>query len=367
MINEGNTTAEEKQAEGAEQVAAAEANQSATEGNDALVGVEGLAKEKQAAEATVSETEYDETKVLSYLQKRNPELKSIDEAFTPKEVIKEVDKYEGVNFDDDDLQYLEAKKQMGINRKQFEFLKTDFTTLSPADLALEMVKRDFSQYSKDDQLEYLESELGFNPLDEDLSPSQKMKLSKFVDPFLQEKLAEQEKIKNIKIEKPASLNLLEDYVDLGNGSMVKKEAVEKWQQDRQVFESAIQSVNSVADEKLSFEFDEKGVKETIEVDYSFNPEGLSSAKSIVLDYENYQKNRYRLPEGGLDVQKMIADAYWLENKASIIKSSCEKAAAKMVEKFTKISNNDDFKVDPIPPDEKNGVRIVKPGQLFKTT
>lgn len=312
-----------------------------------------------------TETEYDETKVLSFLQKKNPELKSIEEVFTPKEVIKEVDKYEGVNFDDDDLQYLEAKKQMGLNRKQFEFLKTDFTALSPADLALEMVKRDFAQYSKEDQLEYLESELGFNPLDDDLNAAQKMKLSKFVDPFLQEKLAEQEKIKNIKIDKPASSNPLDDFVDLGNGSLVKKEAFEKWQKDREIFESAIQSVNSVADEKLSFEFDEKGVKETFEVDYSFNPEDLSRAKSIVLDYENYQKKRYGLPDGGLDTQKMIRDAYVLENLPAIVKSSAEKAAAKMVEKFTKISNNDDFNVNPIPSDQVDGVRIVPVSKVFQ--
>ena len=311
--------------------------------------------------------ELDDERAFQHLkQSRGFEYESLDDFLKPKEVIKEVDRFEGIEFDDDDNQYIEYKRQTGRSRKDFDYLNTNFDEKPLLDLALDKVKKEVgSGFSKEQLTEYLENELSID-FSEELTATEEIKLTKFVKEFKSTLKAEQEKFKTPIEKKPVvqEPNITDDMLRLEDGSMVSKESYERLQNDHQQYLRDIKSTaNSVAVENFKVMVDDNGTAKEYEITHKMSDEDIRSAVSKASDLMAYQQARYE-DGNGINHALVLRDLDRIQNFDKYINSAVQQARALAIEEFTKIANNTNFSTGNIQNQAPSGVRYESISNVF---
>ena len=330
--------------------------------------VEIVTDDPIVTEETESELiELDDEIAFQHLKKsRGFEYESLDDFLKPKEVIKEVDKYEGIEFDDDDNQYIEYKRQTGRSRKDFDYLNTNFDEKPLLDLALDKVKKEVgSGFSKEQLTEYLENELNID-FSEELTATEEIKLTKFVKDFKSTLKAEQEKFKTPIEKKPVvqEPSITDDMLRMEDGSLVNKQAYERLQNDHQQYLKDIKSTaNSVTVDNFKVTVDDNGTSKDYEITYKMSDEDMRSAVSKASDIMAYQQARYE-SENGINHGLVLRDLDRIQNFDKYINSAVQQARALAIEEITKIANNTNFNTGNIQNQAPSGVRIVPISNVF---
>ena len=311
--------------------------------------------------------ELDEDTAFRFLkEKRGFEYENLDEFLKPKEVIKEVDKYEGIEFDDDDNQYIEYKRQTGRSRKDFEYLNTNFDEKPLLDLALDKVKKEVgSGFTKEQLTEYLENELSID-FSGELTATEEIKLTKFVKEFKSTLKAEQEKYKAPIEKKPVvqEPSIADDMLRMEDGSLVNKQNYERLQNDLQQYLRDIKSIaNSVAADNFKVTVDDNGTSKEYEITHKMSDEDIRSAVSKASDIMAYQQARYE-DANGINHALVLKDLDRTENFDKYINSAFQQGRALAIEEFTKIANNTNFSTGNIQNQAPSGVRTVSISDVF---
>lgn len=311
--------------------------------------------------------ELDDERAFQHLkQSRGFEYENIDEFLKPKEVIKEVNPYDGIEFDDEDKQYIEYKRQTGRSRKDFEYLNTNFDEKPLLDLALDKVKKEVgSGFTKEQLTEYLENELSID-FSEELTATEEIKLTKFVKEFKSTLKAEQEKYKTPIEKKPVvqEPSITDDMLRMEDGSLVNKQQYERLQNDHQQYLRDIKSIaNSVAADNFKVMVDDNGTSKEYEITHKMSDEDIRSAVSKASDIMAYQQARYE-DENGINHALVLKDLDRTENFDKYINSAFQQGRALAIEEFTKIANNTNFSTGNIQNQAPSGVRTVSISDVF---
>ena len=311
--------------------------------------------------------ELDDERAFQHLkQSRGFEYENLDDFLKPKEVIKEVDRYEGIEFDDDDNQYFQYKKDTNRSRKDFDYLNKNFDEIPLLDLALDKVKKEVgSGFTKEQLTEYLENELSID-FSEELTATEEIKLTKFVKEFKSTLKAEQEKYKTPIEKKPVvpEPSITDDMLRMEDGSLVNKQNYERLQNEHQQYLKDIKStVNSVTDDSFKVTIDDNGTSKEFEFGYKISDEDMRSAVSKASDIMAYQTARYE-SDKGINHALILKDLDRTANFDKYMVSTFEKGYAKAIEEFTKIANNTNFNTGNIQNQAPSGVRHVSISDVF---
>jgi hypothetical protein len=316
----------------------------------------------QSAETTteVVETQksvYGDDDFIAYAKSKGREINSFDEAFAEKivekEVIKEVNPYEGVDFDEEDLQYIKFKKETKRSRKDFDFLNQDVNSLSPIELAKQRIEKETGEkFTLEQTKEYLEEKFDINLSDDELSTKAKIELQSFVKPVKEDLLQQQEKYKQ-PIEKVAQTT--QDVVQLDNGTTMSKEKYNEMVNSRNEFLDNINtSVDGVAGIGLKFMIDDNGTPREVDYEYDFSQEDKHSMLSIISDVDATIAKRYRT-ENGFNTEQFAVDMFFSDptNREKALSSSYHKGRADATEELMKMDNNVNFQAGSLPNQEGN--------------
>lgn len=295
--------------------------------------------------------------VLNYFKSQGKEVNSIEELFTPKqiEVVKEVNPYEDF-LDDEDKQYLSYKKETGRSRKDFEALNKNFDEVNPLDLARERARLETGENLSNEKCDaYLERKLGIDLSDlESMDEFDELNLKAYTKDFREQKKQEQQKYKQ-PIQKSN-----DDFIELDNGVMIKKEVYESRKQNHQQFlEEAKASLNGVKESVFTLKIDENGSQREMSFNYEFNDEEKHRMFSDISDIDGIIEKNYRT-EKGFNYQQFAEDLFWLNpaNRNKAITSILEKANADIVLAFTKRENNVNFNRQSMPNGVAPGTKVV---------
>jgi len=312
-----------------------------------------------------------------YKEKTGKEASSFDDFFiekiVEKEVVKEIDKFDGVNFDDDDLSYIEFKKSTGGTRKDFEFIKQDIESINIIDLASKRIQKETGQkLTKEQTIEYLEDKFDMDLSDMDnLSVRAKIDLSGYTKPIKDEILQKQEEIKNKKPEPKQNVNVQvnDNVVTLENGTTMPKERYEQLTQERNGYLQSIQvSADRVGGEKHIITIEDNGVEKEFDFVYEFTNEDKHSMLSDLNDLTATIEREYKT-EKGFDTDRLMVDRYFMnpENREKLVQRVYDKAYADAVASLMKVENNVDFSTPQIPKNTQFGnfeTKIVPINQLL---
>ena len=312
---------------------------------------------------------YGDEDFIAYAKSKGREINSFDEAFAErvveKEVIKEVNPYEGVEFDDDDLQYIKFKKETNRSRKDFDFLNQDINSLSPIELAKQRIEKETGEkFTLEETKEYLEDKFDIDLSDEELSTKAKIELQGFIKPVKDDLIQQQEKYKQ-PIEKVPQAT--QDVITLENGTTMSKEKYNEMVDSRNDFLDNINtSVDGVAGIGLKFTIDDNGTPREVDYEYDFSQEDKHSMLSIISDVDATIAKRYRT-ENGFNTEQFAVDMFFSDptNREKALSSSYHKGRADATEELMKMDNNVNFQTSGLPNKEGNpNVRFVPIKELF---
>lgn len=292
-----------------------------------------------------------EESVLNFFKSKGREVSSLDELFTnPEPVIetKEVNPYEDI-LDDDDKAYLSFKKETGRTRKEYESLKTNLDDVSPVVFAREQVLKESGIKLSQEQIdEYLEEKLGIDDISE-LSTRDIIELSKYGKSIKDARIEEQNKYRQPvqpKQEVPQNNNSNSDeYVQLANGTYMKKSDYETAQQNQQSHNKMVQeAVNSVTASSFKVMIDDNGEQKELNYNYDYSDNDRSSALSMVTDLGKYVQESYET-ESGFNHKRFAEDVFWLnpKNREVAIASIINKVRAEAIEEVLKQRGNVNYK------------------------
>jgi hypothetical protein len=293
--------------------------------------------------------QYSDEGVFQYLKDKGYEGSTIEDIFVkPEPVIetKEVNPWQDV-MDEGDVAYLTYKKETGRGRKEYESLQTNLDEVSPLEFARQQVINESGMKLSKEQIdEYLESELGIDDLSE-LNTSDLVKLSKYGKPIKDARLEEQSKYRQPlpKTEVPQNQNTNQDeYVQLANGTFMKKSDFETAQQNQINHNKMVQeAVNSVTATSFKIAIDDNGEQKELNYDYNYSDTDRSSAVSMVTDLGKYVQDTYQ-SEQGFNHKRFAEDVFWLDpkNRETVINSIAHKVRAEAIEEVMKQRGNVDY-------------------------
>lgn len=309
-------------------------------------------EETQNNESNVVQ-EITEESVLSFLRDRGRDVSSIDDLFNvpePEKIIetKEVNPWEDV-LDEEDRAYLEYKKETGRSRAEFEALQKNLDDISPLEFAREQViKESGIKLSKEQIDEYLENKLGISDIN-DLTTSDLIELSKYGKPVKDSRIEEQNKfrkpLEKKHTEEPKNNKFDDEFVQLANGTFMKKSDFEIAQQNQAKHNEMLkEAVNSVTATSFKVMVEENGEQRELAYSYDYSDNDRGSAMSIVSDLEKFVQENYQT-ENGFDYPKFLEDSFWLSrrNRENVMASIVNKARAEAIEETLKARGNVNFK------------------------
>ncbi|QRE03508.1 hypothetical protein [Flavobacterium psychrophilum] len=312
---------------------------------------------------------YGDDDFIAYAKSKGRDINSFDEAFAErvveKEIIKEVNPYEGVEFDEDDLQYIKFKKETNRSRKDFDFLSQDVDSLSPIQLAKQRIEKETGlKFTIDETKEYLEEKFDIDLSDEDLSTKAKIELQGFIKPIKDDLIQQQEKYKQpIEIVSKTQ----QDVVTLDNGTTMSKERYNEMVDSRNEFLDNVNvSVDGVSGIGLTFTVDDNGTPREVDYNYDFSQEDRHSMLSIISDVDATIAKRYRT-EKGFNTEQFAVDMFFSDpiNREKALSSSYHKGRADATEELMKMDNNVNFQTKGLPSNNGNpNVRIIPIDELL---
>lgn len=319
-----------------------------------------VSKEPASADAVVYDDDF-KTRVVSYFKENGREVESLEDLLKApepeiKEVVKEVNPYEGVKFDEEDLQYLKFKKETNRSRKEFDVLNQDLDALSPIDLAKQRIEKETGQkFSRQEVIEYLEEKFDMNLSEMDnLSVKDKIELQSFVKPTKDELVALKETYKQ-PIEVASQSPNKDDYVTLENGSIVPKA---KYEEETNIRTKYLEQVNNLSNgvDGLSFKFgvDDNGVKKEVDFSYEISQQDTQEMVSKLSDINATLKQHFSTKTGAIDVRALgIALQFGSGNKLEkLLDTAYQRGRADLAEATTKTVNNVNYSPTGTP--RKNG-------------
>jgi hypothetical protein len=357
------------------------------QGNEEIENEEIVTTEEQVAETTSSETvetttetedEYNEEfqqKVVGFFNKKGRQVENVDDLFKEQEVVekiveKEVDRYAGIEFDEEDLQYINYKKETGRSRKDFDALNKDVNTISPIELARQRIEKETGEkFSNEDTIEYLEDKFGIDLDDlENLTAKAKIELQGFVKPVKDEFITNQEKYKQPIEKTNTTQEVNENTVTLDNGTVLPKEEYEKQVASRENFlEQVNAKVNSVAKAEFKFEIEDNGVKKDVDFSYDFTDKDRQNMLSDLSDIDSTIAKRFT-SENGIDVEGLgIALHFGTKEKlGKLLETVYQRGRADYTEEITKVGNNVNFNNQDIPnnANAKAGTKVMSINEIF---
>ena len=309
----------------------------------------------EASEQAAPEAEdvpvYDEafkTRVVSYFKENGREADSVEDLLkTPeaeiKEVIKEVNPYEGVKFDEEDLQYVKFNKETGRNRKDFNALNQDLEKISPIDLAKQRIEKETGQsFSRQETIDYLEEKFDLNLSDLDkLSARERIDLQSYVKPVKDELVALKETYKQ-PIEVESQSPNMDGYVTLDNGSIVPEAKYEEETTIRTKFLEQVNNLsNGVGELGFKFSVDDNGVKKDVDFSYEISKQDTQEMVSKLTDINATLKQHFSTETGEVDVRALgIALQFGSGNKLEkLLDTAYQRGRADLAEATTKTVDN----------------------------
>lgn len=298
--------------------------------------------------------------ILEYFAANGRTVDNVEDLFKEKEVVKEVNPYEGV-LDEEDKQYLNFKKETGRGRKEFEFLNQDIDALNPIDLAKEQIKRDTGlSLTTEKAIEYLEDKFDIDLGEAELSIKAQIELNKFVKPVKDEYSSLKEQYKK-PIEKLQPLPQ-EDIVQLTDGTMMKKADYDKLVINHQKhIEASKASVNSVTEASFKMVIDDNGTNREVSYGYDYSQEDKQNMVSVVSNVDATMEKRYR-SEQGFNHKQFAEDMFWSDpaNREKAIPSMLAKARAEAIAEVMQLQNNTNFERNPMPSKAAPGGQNIFP-------
>lgn len=295
-------------------------------------------------------------KALAYVQtlakEKGKELTGFDDLFKDPEKIvevKEIDKHEDL-YDDDDLQYLNFKKDTnGRSRKEFDTLKKDWEAESPLDLAIALAREESgdSKMSKKKVYEFLESDLNVDLADiDEISDADMIKLKRYTKSFVAEKKAEAQKYL-VPIERQPKENEIdpEKYIKLDDGSFVLKSVVEESANNRELqktkfLEENKASVTEIKETKFKVVIDDNGSEKTLTYSYDYSDDDRNDMLSVTNDVSAYVGNQYK-KDGVFDKASFNEDMFYAnpKNREKVFSAIANAARAELIAELHKSDNN----------------------------
>jgi len=336
-----------------------EGAQAAVITNEGTAAGEGNAAAEQAA----IPTEPSEESVIKYFASKGRSVEKLDDLFVEK--VKEVNPYE--NTSDELKQILAYQKETGRGVKDYFKLQENIDDRPLVDLALEKVRNEVGgTFSPEDLTAYLEDALAID-LSGDLTPTETVKLTKFVKDYKEQLKADQEKYKTPVAKAPEAKADTVEMITLADGQQVAKSVFEAHEKTRQIYLNDIkEAVNSVAASSIKIEFDNNGVKEELTYSYDYDANDHQNMVAIAEDLDQTVTKLFRT-EKGFNHQDFIESTWFLDrtNREKWAAALVNKARAEAITELTKAENNVNFNRDGMPKQAGNpNVRIVPIKELL---
>ena len=341
-------------------------NQETTEEN-VNANVENAAAETQESTFTEEVVELNDEEAFKYLKaSRGLEFESLDEFLTPKEKVVEVNPYE--NTSDELKQILAYQKETGRGVKDYFKLQENIDERPLVDLALEKVRNEVGGgFSPEDLTAYLEDALAID-LSGDLTPTETVKLTKFVKDYKEQLKSDQEKYKTPVAKAPEATTAQQvEMITLADGQQVAKSAYDAHEKVRQIYLNDIkEAVNSVATSSIKIEFDNNGVKEELTYGYDYDANDKQTMLSLSDDLDQTINKLFRTDKG-LNYPELLESSWFLDrtNREKWAAALVNKARAEAITELTKADNNVNFSRNGMPAQPGNpNVRIVPVKELL---
>lgn len=291
----------------------------------------------------IEKPELTDDDVLSYFKNKGRDVKTVDELFTEK--VKEVNKYEGL-IDEDDDAYFKFKKETGRTRKDFEYLKEDFTKVSALELARDRVRQDTGLKLTDAKADaYLEKKLGIDLSENELDTNDEIELNAYSKQFRDSLIADQEKYRT-PLEKVTQAKAVNDVemVQLENGQKIPKSDYDAFTKTRNEYLKNIeQAVNRVTASDFKVIIDDNGDKKEVNFSYEHSKDDRHSMLSDASDPEAAFVKRYQSKDG-FNHQALSESMWWglKENQQKVITAVAQQVRAQTIEEMMESDNNVNF-------------------------
>lgn len=320
----------------------------------------GLSKEVKHKEE--KPIELNDEQVSAYLKNKykDRQFETLDEFITkPEPIVKEVEKivnkYEGL-IDEEDDAYFNYKKETGRTRKEFDYLKEDFSKKDALELAIDRIKNETGlNLSNKEAKEYLEDKLQIDLEDEETATRTKIELNAYAKLHRDRLISEQEKYRTpLETKIKAKENEKVEMVQLENGSKMPKAEYDILVENRNNYTKEItKAVDSVASFDFVIPIDNNGEKTNLEISYDLSKEDKHSMLSDALDVDATINKRFQTKDGfnHSELSKTLFRGDE-NNFNNMIVSIAEKVRAATIEEMISTNNNENFNGKSIPQSKK---------------
>jgi hypothetical protein len=319
-----------------------------TQAEPTIEKVDEVIEQKEAASA---EKELTPEQIVAYFKKNGRDVANVDDLFQ----VKEVNKYEGL-IDEEDDAYFKYKKETGRTRKDFDYLKEDFTKVSALELAIERVRIDNGvKLTEAEAIEYLEDKLGIDLSDAELSVKAKIELNGFAKSYRDKLIEEQEKYRT-PLEKITQAKRANDVemVQLEDGTKVLKADFDAFTEKRNTYLNNIeQAVNRVTASDFKVVIDDNGEKKELNFSYEYSKDDKHRMLSEAQDVDLTINKRYQSKDG-FNHQGLTKSLWWgvEENQLKVISAAMQQARAQLLEEMVESDNNVNFGHKPLQTSKK---------------
>jgi hypothetical protein len=322
---------------------------------------EGLNPASATEEVVVPEPS--EESIKKFFASKGRTVEKLDDLFIEK--IKEVNPYADAN--EELKQMLAYNKETGRGVSDYLKLQENIDNRPLVDLALEKAAKEAGgSFSKDDLTAFLEDSLGVD-LSDELTPTETIKITKYVKDYREQLKADQEKYKTPLAKAPETIEQGEEMITLTDGQKVTKSAYEAHEKSRNEYlEITKVAVDSVASTSLKVEFDNNGTKEELTYGYDFDENDKISMLALSEDVDLTVAKLFRT-EKGFDHQGFVKALWRLDPKnwEKEVSAIANKARAEAIESVMKTGNNVNFDRSGMPAEQGNpNVRIVPINELL---
>jgi len=317
-------------------------------------------------ETVITSTEPDEESIKKFFASKGRVVEVLDDLFVEKEKIVEVNPYE--NTSEELKQILAYQKETGRGVKDYFKLQENIDERPLVELALEKVRNEVGgSFSPEDLTAYLEDALAID-LSGELTPTETVKLTKFVKDYKEQLKADQEKYKT-PIAKAPEANAAQqvEMITLDNGQKVEKSVYEAHEKARQIYLNDIKDpANSVAGSSITIEFDNNGTKQTMTVGYELDANDQQNMLANMVDVDQTFSRLFKTENSfnykGAKLALWRADEKNWEKEVTAISN---KVRAETIIELMKADNNVNFSRDGMPKQPGNpNVKIVPVKELF---
>lgn len=288
---------------------------------------EEIKPEVKVVEEEVEPKQITDEDVLNFLkQKSGKEIKSFDDLFKEPEPI--ADPLEGVS--EEAKQFLNFTKETGRGIDEWNKLNTDYSKLSPLDLARQKVL-DMSNgiiTTVEEADEYLQKKLNVDLSDpSEIDKTDLVDLKNFSSDYLEKLNSEKEKYR-----KPVEQK---EMITLDNGQKMLKEDYDNLLNQRNQYLDAIKaSANNITTAKFDIGYDDNGEQKAMEIVYDYSKDDVHSMTSSASDVDATIAKLFRT-EKGFDYSSFQEALFWMnpERRKKAINAIVHKALAQRTEEL----------------------------------